>query len=237
MPFGPFGMLALPYHKMGAIDSIDLFGLDELIIFSFYWANRGAYKRAVDIGANLGLHTILMSRSGYEVTAFEPDPVHFRLLKQNLAYNRAERITPIEAAVSDHRGKTEFVRVKGNTTGSHISGAKANPYGELDRFSVDLVPFEEAVRTADLVKVDAEGHEVVILRSLPPERWNSLDAIVEVGTPENAAALLEHFKPLPVRLFSQKTGWSLVRDYAHLPTSHREGSLFITAKPEMPWAD
>jgi hypothetical protein len=53
--FGPFGDISFPHvYKMGAIDSLDLFGLDELIIFTFYHANRTRYRRALDIGANLG---------------------------------------------------------------------------------------------------------------------------------------------------------------------------------------
>ena len=39
--FGPFGSLLFPYFKMGTIDSLNLFDIDELIIFSFYFANRG----------------------------------------------------------------------------------------------------------------------------------------------------------------------------------------------------
>src|SRR4051812_14568978 len=49
-----FGDIELPYYKMGAVDSLDLFGLDELIIFAFYRANRTRYRRSADIGANLG---------------------------------------------------------------------------------------------------------------------------------------------------------------------------------------
>ena len=33
--FGPFGTIAIPYFKMGSIDSLDLFGIDELILFAF----------------------------------------------------------------------------------------------------------------------------------------------------------------------------------------------------------
>ncbi len=33
--FGPFGALNFPYREMGAITSLQLFGLDELIIFAF----------------------------------------------------------------------------------------------------------------------------------------------------------------------------------------------------------
>ena len=57
-PFEPFGEIVFPYYKMGAIDSLDLFGLDELIIFGFYWKNRGRYRRVADIGANIGLHVV-----------------------------------------------------------------------------------------------------------------------------------------------------------------------------------
>ena len=59
--FGPFGEISFPYLKMGAIDSLDLFGLDEVIIFSYYYNNRHRYKKVSDIGANIGLHSLLMS--------------------------------------------------------------------------------------------------------------------------------------------------------------------------------
>ena len=48
--FGELGQIVLPYQKMGAIDSLDLFGLDELIVFAFYSRARGNYRRAIDIG-------------------------------------------------------------------------------------------------------------------------------------------------------------------------------------------
>ena len=233
--FAPFGTLTFPYRKMGAIDSIDLFGLDELIIFAFYWANRGRYRRTVDIGANLGLHSILMARSGFSVTAFEPDPAHFELLGRNLTLNDAATVTPVQAAVSDRDGTMEFIRVKGNTTGSHLAGAKTNPYGELDRFDVQVRGCAAALDGADFAKIDAEGHEVTILKAIPADRWQTLDAMIEVGTPENARDLFGHFAGLPVNLFAQKSGWSRVTQEADIPTSHREGSLFITAKSDMPW--
>src|SRR5574341_904869 len=81
------------------------------------------YRRARDIGANLGLHSIVLARCGFEVKAFEPDPWHFGLLKDNLAANRA-RVEAIPAAVSTADGEAQFVRVLGNTTGSHLAGSK-----------------------------------------------------------------------------------------------------------------
>ncbi|MBI1206620.1 MAG: FkbM family methyltransferase [Azospirillum sp.] len=234
---GPFGAVDLPYRRMGAIDSVDLFGLDELLIFAFYWANRALYRRTLDVGANLGLHSILMARAGFQVTAFEPDPVHFDLLTANLARNAITTVTAEAAAVSEVDGAMEFVRVVGNTTGSHLAGAKSNPYGPLDRFTVPVRAFPAVAAGADFAKIDAEGHEVVILKSVPAEVWADLDVMVEVGTADNAQALFDHFQGLGVGLFAQKTGWTPATRADHLPTSHREGSLFISTRLHLPWGD
>ena len=235
LPFGPFGEIILPYWKMGAVDSIDLFGLNELVLFAFYAVNRKRYKNVVDIGANLGLHTILLARCGFSIRAYEPDPVHFELLRRNVELNKLEKVDLVQAAVSDVVGKAEFVRVVGNTTGSHLAGAKVDPYGELNRFAVDISPVLTAVADADLVKIDAEGHEAVILRALPVERWQSLDAVVEIGSAENAKAIFELCASARISVFSQKIGWRPATSVMDLPISHREGSVFISTRPSMPW--
>lgn len=233
---GELGEIILPYEKMGAIDSLDLFGLDELLMFSFYLRNRDRYRRVVDIGANIGLHSILLAKCGYDVEAWEPDPNHFEKLMRNVALNGvADRVRAHCAAVSDHVGRMEFVRVLGNTTSSHLAGAKANPYGELERFPVDLHDFKDIASRADLAKIDAEGHEGTILTAIPLERWNSLDAFVEIGSEQTAQQLLAHFAHSPVRLFVQKLNWNPATQLEEMPKSYRDGSVFITSKPVMPW--
>jgi FkbM family methyltransferase len=234
-PLGEFGNLVFPYHKMGAIDTLNLFGLDELIIFSFYWVNRHRYKRSADIGANLGLHSILMSRCGWQVSAYEPDPIHANLLRRNLNLNKSEGITVFEAAISDRPGTLEFVRVLGNTTGSHLAGAKTNPYGQLERFPVNVLPIDSVMLNSDFIKLDAEGQEKIILLATNSKQWEATDMIVEVGSAENAVAIYNHMNGLGVNLFSQKNNWRLVSALDGMPTSYKEGSLFISKKSEMPW--
>ncbi len=234
-PFGPFGPLVLPYFRMGAIDSLDLFGLDELIIFSFYHANRGRYQRAIDIGANLGLHSIVLGKCGLSVKSFEPDPKHFSLLQANLKANHIDAAEPIQAAVSTRDGTAEFVRVLGNTTGSHLAGAKSS-YGDREFFPVTVRSVAPLFAWADLAKIDAEGHEKEILLAASAADLGHLDIIVEIGSEANARAVFDHFTALGVNLFAQKLGWSKARSAGDLPTSHRDGSLFISAKPAMPWS-
>lgn len=233
-PFGPFGDLEMPYFEMGNINSLDLFGLDELILFSFYHRNRGRYRRVCDMGTNIGLHTMVLARCGFEVRSFEPDPVHVAQLQKNLSLNGVTTDLR-QQAVSLEDGRTEFVRVKGNTTGSHIAGAKANPYGELDRFEVEITAAAPHLDWADLAKIDIEGHEAALVSGLPADIWTGTDAVLEIGTEANARVIFDHLIDSKTRIFAQKTGWQRVTRFEDMPYSHRDGSAFLTGKDAMPW--
>ena len=233
--FGPFGDIVFSYYRMGAIDSMDLFGIDELIIFGFYWVNRQRYRRVTDIGANIGLHSLVMDRCGYEVRSYEPDPTHFELLRNNLIVNGCDAVELRQAAVSKADGEAEFIRVLGNTTGSHLAGSKASPYGDLERFPVRIEAIHPVIEWSDFIKIDAEGHEYTILSATESQQWAHCDAMVEVGSEQNAAAIYQLFLEYEVNLFAQKQNWQLVQHLEEMPTSYRDGSLFITSKESMPW--
>jgi FkbM family methyltransferase len=229
------GSIVLPYEKMGAIDSIDLFGLDELLMFAFYHRNRARYARVADVGANIGLHSIVLARCGFQVEAYEPDPSHHAKLVRNLELNEITECTVHQVAVSEKDGTMQFVRVLGNTTSSHLAGAKANPYGELERFDVAVRDIRDIAKRVDLFKIDAEGHEAVLLGALPTEVWKRVDAFVEIGTPENAQAVFDRFAGTGINIFSQKRGWARAQTLDDVPFSYKEGGVFVSAKPVMPW--
>ncbi|MDC0076335.1 FkbM family methyltransferase [Gammaproteobacteria bacterium] len=232
---GSFGRIVFPYTQMGAISTLDLFGLDELIIFAFYWANRDLYRKSADIGANLGLHSILMGKCGWQVTAYEPDPDHATRLLHNLELNNSTTVTLAQAAVSDKPGTLEFVRVLGNTTSSHLAGAKDNAYGELEKFPVTVEAIAGIMEVVDFVKMDAEGQEKTIILGTETKHWQNTDMIVEVGTKENAVAIYGHLQKIGVRAFAQKLGWAEVMSLDDMPTHYTQGSLFLTQKSKMPW--
>ncbi|MBM3708011.1 MAG: FkbM family methyltransferase [Actinobacteria bacterium] len=233
--FNPFGELNFPYHSMGTIDSLNLFDLDELIILSFYWQNKTRYKKALDIGANLGLHSIILSKCGYSVSCYEPDPVHFKILKENLALNNVSNVQCYNMAVSNESGKMEFVRVLDNTTGSHLVGSKPNPYGELEKISVETRSFNSILSDFDLVKIDVEGHEKALVCSTDKDDWENIDGVLSIHDETNALALYKHFKNLGIKLFSQKINWHIVSKLGDIPLNHYEGSLFVTTKNKMFW--
>ena len=232
---GGFGSIEFPFTQMGAVSTLDLFGLDELIIFAFYWANRDRYRKSADIGANLGLHSILMGKCGWQVTAYEPDPDHATRLLHNLKLNNSATVTLVEAAVSDKLGTLEFVRVLGNTTSSHLAEAKDNAYGELETFPVTVEAIAEIMEVVEFVKMDAEGQEKTIILGTETKHWQNTDMIVEIGTERNAVAIYDHLQKIGVRAFAQKLGWAEVMSLGDMPTHYTQGSLFLTQKSKMFW--
>ena len=233
--FEPFGDLYFPYREMGAINTIHLFGLDELIIFSYYWANKSRYKNVADLGANIGLHSLIMDRCGFSINSFEPDPIHVGIFQENIANNKSVNITINQKAISDKSETVDFIRVLGNTTGSHLAGAKEDPYGELETFSVETCDINKVLLDNDFVKMDIEGQEAIAILSTKKDTWANVEMILEVGTEKNAKIIFEYLNEINVNMFSQKTGWNKVSDLADVPSSYKEGSLFLSVADVMSW--
>ena len=118
----------------------------------------------------------------------------------------------------------------GNSTGSHLAGSKSDPYGDLDRFEVTVTAAAPHLVQADLAKIGIEGYETELITGLPSQIWLNTDALVEVGTFENAQARYKYLIDTDVKMFSQKSAWSQVEEPANIPTSLRKESLFFTRK-------
>lgn len=230
----PFDGVVWPRISLGNVTSHDFFSFDSFIIFSLYSINRNLYKKVFDLGASIGLHSILLSRLGYEVYAFEPDPVHHDLLTKNLARNRCSNVHVYRKAVSDKSGLSDFVRVLGNVTASHISGAREF-YGEIERLKVETVSYRDIGIQPDLMKVDIEGHERNVILDIERDGWENMDALVEIHSVDNSRAIFDHFEGSGVNVFTQKLGWRRAAHHEDMPTDNKDGNVFISRRETVPW--
>jgi FkbM family methyltransferase len=235
---GEVGKLIFPFYSMGNVSSRNLFGLDELILFSFYFENRNRYTKVLDL-ANIGLHSLVLLKLGFTVVSYEPDPSHISQIKKVLHLNGFSNEGIVEAAISNSTEPKEFVRVLGNTTGSHLLGAKEGlPYGGHDTFTVSSHALNDVLEQGyDLIKMDVEGHEAALIQHLDPKFLDNTDILLEVGSEENAKKIFSKMSQLEINLFSQKNNWRKVKCENDLPTSYKEGSLFISKKPKMLWTN
>ena len=232
---GILGKIKLPYFSMGSINSTHLFGLDELILFAFYYKNRKNYKKVADLGANIGLHSIILSNLGFQVTSYEPDLIHFKKITENTNSNCLKNKPDlINKAISTKKGFVEFTRIMNNTTGSHISGSKDSCYGELEKITVETDAFKDIISNFDFLKIDIEGHEADVL----------LSTILKIGKIQMQCLRLVLLKMLKKYLIFlknkcefvfSKNNWAKVRNLDDMPSSYKEGSLFISCKPNVPW--
>jgi len=222
--------LDFPYVSMGRVDSLHLFAEPETQIFAIYAAHRGKWKNVVDIGANLGLHSILMARCGYNVKAYEPDFKHFDQLVANLEANHVQdRVHAAMAAVHTKNGEANFVRVMNNLTGNHLEGFK-DSYGPRETVVVPTVGCRPLWSWADFAKIDSEGNEAALLTTTTLRDWEHLSVVVEVRNEANALAIYRHCLELEVPMWSAKRDWAEVSNLGDVPKANRDGPLYIGRK-------
>lgn len=115
---------------------------------------------AYDIGANVGFHSLIMSRLvGYgKVVAFEPDSGNMALLRRHIALNEIENVTMVQAAVSDATSITGF-----STKGGATCGLENNNIYLVPTMRLDEVVGQGGLERPDIIKIDVEGAEDLVL--------------------------------------------------------------------------
>jgi FkbM family methyltransferase len=125
---------------------------------------------ALDVGANIGLFSLcLVWKHGRErfnaIHLFEPNPDVFSRLQYNLKANGLDGLChahPI--ALSDGDGEVYMEAPRGYSVLGMISDKGTVP---VRRETLDAWSERNGVSSADLLKVDVEGHEMELWRGAP----------------------------------------------------------------------
>jgi FkbM family methyltransferase len=127
-------------------------------------------ETVLDIGANIGLFTIIMASlvgPAGQVYAFEPLEQHVPLLERSVAENNfGDRIVIERAAVSDRPGKAHLISASRtiNAGGAYLDEG-AVPFGheatEVKLIALDGYPLRRPVK---FIKIDVEGAELLAFR-------------------------------------------------------------------------
>ena len=229
------GNFKLPFFKMGKINSSHLLGLDEIIIFLFYKKlRRLKIKRFADLGANIGMHSIILGILGAEVKAYEPDPIHANRYLKNIKINKLKNMKLFQKAVDTQKGNVKFTKIMNNTTGSFIGNSKIKTYGPIKQFTVKTVKFSEILKWAEVIKMDVEGLEAKLINEINKKILKKKIIILEIGTKKNAKIIFNHCKKNKISIFTQKIGWKKSTKLKEIPTSYKEGSAIISSSSIFP---
>jgi FkbM family methyltransferase len=236
LKLGNICKINFPLFSMGAINSKHLFGIDEIIIFCFYFINKNKYRKVYDLGSNIGMHSLILSKLNYKVFSYEPDPAHIKQQKKNLKINKQlQKVKLFKKAITNYEGTIKFLKVLGNTTSNHVLGDKKGVYGKTKTILVKTDNFKKIISNADLIKIDVEGHEAVLILCTSSVDWNKTDAIMEIGSKENAKKIFQHCKKINLNIFSQVSGWKKVINLKKMPSTYKNGSVFLSKKNKMNW--
>ena len=129
-----------------------------------------ASSTALDVGANIGNHTLFLSQRFRQVIAFEPNPPAAMICEANVLLNGVANVHVIKRGLSDRDGSERFSVSDMQNLGGGCFGATAGN----DTRSI-LLPLRCGDRELEglqvngriaLIKVDVEGHELPVLRGL-----------------------------------------------------------------------
>jgi len=230
------GKIKVPYFSFGNISSVHMWDIEDLFLFSYYKNSKNLYQQGYDLGANVGLHSIIMSKSGFKkIKSYEPDPRHIKQLIKNFKKNNVKNVKLNKKAIFIKKSSVIFNRILGNTQSSHIINAKSNPYGKITKIKVPTVDFKKILpKTKTLIKMDIENVEGDVLLRTQKKDWKYIDAFVEVGDIVNAKKIFGHFKKNSINIFSHKKKWNKVSQIKDMPKSYKEGLIFISLKNKIP---
>lgn len=118
---------------------------------------------ALDVGANIGLGTILLARRVARVIAYEPSPANVGFLRLNLAANGITNVTVEPTAVSDKAGTLRFHEAQFGA-GSHVISQEHLANGRVPAIDVPAISLDsQDLPAIAFMKIDAEGHEPEVL--------------------------------------------------------------------------
>ncbi len=206
----PFFGHVYPGNTQSYLDwCVFFYGAYELPLLTLIGAILKKMDRPVvlDIGANVGQHTLYMSSFASHIHAFEPHPDFCRAIAHKVTLNRLSNVSIHNLGLGDNNATLQYFAPAGHQfnkgTGSFVEG-----------YNTDLEPFEYLqvkkgddyidsldLARIDFIKIDVEGLEMEVLTGLQKS--------------------LQAFRPVIIMEFSEKTA-------RKIGTSDRLRALFPT---------
>ena len=152
--------IGIEVNSFGFYESEDLFVLFEFLKPLIVEFKKGA---ALDIGANIGNHSIYFSKFFEKIYSFEPNTSTFSLLTANSKWQT--KIVPLNYGLGEYSGTFMMHEETGNFGASSI--IPTNNERATDVVSIAVRTLDEHVeelKNVLFVKIDVEGFEANVLR-------------------------------------------------------------------------
>ena len=158
-----------------------------------------AVGQALDLGAHIGLYTVLLSKKCTRVVAFEPSRVTREALIHTLKLNDCKNVEVRSECVTDTIGEIVFYDTGTRASNANSIAPIGNPIKEQS------IRIDDLGMQFDFIKVDIEGAELLALRgatkTLATTRYLTLEIHPEIlktlgHSPRQIFELLSEFDPM-----------------------------------------
>jgi FkbM family methyltransferase len=234
---------------LGNVSIIDQFGPHELLIFARYallseneiQSLKKKSMIALDVGSNIGIHGIILSKLQFKVVAFEPNTELVLEILKNQRLNKVSFELVPTALIPKKMGcgisennLLEFTVIEDNVTASTLAISGKQVYG---RTKTTFVPYRIAIKefeallenyNVQIIKLDCEGVEPGILEDLIESSQQFSLCVVEVNgnSHEFYEIVNRHKCKQNIKFFSDRSLVEIDRE-DDIPKTWREGSLYV----------
>ena len=176
----------------------------------------------LDIGANIGLNTIPLAveHNNIKFYCYEPHPILFHRLKNNIKLNKLRNVSAINCALSDSKEDNLTFYAQKNSSNMGLSSLRLNP--DIEEYYEITTPinaidklFKDSSDTVSVIKIDTQGEETAIIKSAiqtierdrPVVFFEFEDAYYSDNDRESSKKFLESFfKQMDYSLFNITSG-------------------------------
>jgi len=117
----------------------------------------------LDIGANFGYFSVLLSNRVNRIHAVEPDNFNFDLLSKNLKYNNVTNATAYNVAASNKNGTSSFYRHHN----SRMKHSLIRVVKNMSRGLIKVSKMDDLIdEKIDVIKMDVEGGEWIAAQGM-----------------------------------------------------------------------
>jgi FkbM family methyltransferase len=167
---------------------------------------------ALDIGANIGTHSVAFARFFAAVHAFEPNPTLWPNIERHISINRLSNVEVHKLGLAEKDETLPFYITEhsnlglGTATTDQEYEVPLKQAGTIEVANGDAYLAARAIGPIDFVKIDVQGMEEAVLRGLKktlqahqPLVWIEINAqsIAQAG----ALSALAKLMPFPAKIF------------------------------------
>jgi len=163
------------------VNSTDLMALTNVWMIKEYEIEKFCIKNddvIIDIGAHIGLFSLLVSKScpNGKIFSYEPIKKNFNLLINNLESNKLKNVFPFNLAVSKESSKIKLFLDSDDS--AHSLFGKNNEFETVQSISLDKIFDTNNIDSCKILKLDCEGAEYEIIESLPKQYFTRIENII-----------------------------------------------------------